>query len=97
MNPEALIRLENVAKEYARGSERIAVLLGVSLEIAESDFVALIGPSGSGKTTLLNLIAGLDQPSSGRVFVGGEEISGLVHSRVTLCQAKWRVFFGTAA
>ncbi len=86
MNPEALIRLENVAKEYVRGSERIAVLLGVSLEIAESDFVALIGPSGSGKTTLLNLIAGLDQPSSGRVFVGGEEISLLDEARL----ARWR-------
>jgi putative ABC transport system ATP-binding protein len=86
MKPDDLIRLENVAKEYVRGSERIAVLLGVSLEIAESDFVALIGPSGSGKTTLLNLIAGLDQPSSGRVFVGGEEISRLDEARL----ARWR-------
>ncbi|MGH7171149.1 MAG: ABC transporter ATP-binding protein [Gemmataceae bacterium] len=86
MNPDDLIQLENVAKEYVRGSERIAVLLGVSLEIAESDFVALIGPSGSGKTTLLNLIAGLDQPSSGRAFVGGEEISRLDETRL----ARWR-------
>ncbi|HTU93492.1 MAG TPA: ABC transporter ATP-binding protein [Gemmataceae bacterium] len=86
MNPDDLIRLENVAKEYIRGSERIAVLLGVSLGIAESDFVVLIGPSGSGKTTLLNLIAGLDQPSSGRVFVGGEEISLMDEARL----ARWR-------
>ncbi len=86
MSSDDLIRLENVAKEYVRGSERIAVLLGISLGIAESDFVALIGPSGSGKTTLLNLIAGLDQPSSGRVFVGGEEISLMDEARL----ARWR-------
>jgi putative ABC transport system ATP-binding protein len=81
-----LIRLDSVTKHYVRGSERVSVLHGVSLTIAAGDFVALIGPSGSGKTTLLNLIAGLDQPSSGRVEVAGEEISQLDEHHL----ARWR-------
>src|SRR4029077_2900754 len=86
MSADDFILLDNVAKEYVRGSERIAVLKGVSLGIAEGDFVALIGPSGSGKTTLLNLIAGLDQPTGGRVLVAEEEISELAEAQL----ARWR-------
>jgi putative ABC transport system ATP-binding protein len=86
MSADDFIRLDNVAKEYVRGSERIAVLRGISLGIAAGDFVALIGPSGSGKTTLLNLIAGLDRPTAGRVLVAGEEISDLDEARL----ARWR-------
>jgi len=86
MNPEPLIIVENVVKEYTRGSERISVLKGVDLEIAQADFVALIGPSGSGKTTLLNLIAGLDQPTTGRVLFAGLEISKLDETQL----ARWR-------
>jgi putative ABC transport system ATP-binding protein len=86
MMSQNLIEVENVAKEYQRGSERIAVLREVNLEIADGDFVALIGPSGSGKTTLLNLIAGLDQPTQGRVMFAGLEISALDETRL----ARWR-------
>jgi putative ABC transport system ATP-binding protein len=86
MNAQPLIVVDNVAKEYVRGSERISVLRGVNLEIDAADFVALIGPSGSGKTTLLNLIAGLDQPTSGHVFFDGLEISELDETRL----ARWR-------
>lgn len=86
MTPNDLILLDNVAKQYARGSERVEVLQCVSLAIAEGDFVALIGPSGSGKTTLLNLIAGLDCPTSGRVLVAGEELSRLGEAQL----ARWR-------
>jgi putative ABC transport system ATP-binding protein len=86
MNHETLISVEGVTKEYSRGSERISVLKGVDLEIAAADFVALIGPSGSGKTTLLNLIAGLDQPTTGRVLFSGLEISKLDETQL----ARWR-------
>jgi putative ABC transport system ATP-binding protein len=86
MNPAPLIVVEGVTKEYLRGSERISVLQGVNLEIAAADFVALIGPSGSGKTTLLNLIAGLDQPTTGRVLFAGVEISQLDETQL----ARWR-------
>jgi putative ABC transport system ATP-binding protein len=86
MKPETLILVDGVTKEYTRGSERISVLKGVNLEIAAADFVALIGPSGSGKTTLLNLIAGLDQPTTGRVLFAGLEISKLDETQL----ARWR-------
>ncbi len=71
---QTLVTVDNVHKTYARGSERIDVLLGLSLEVPRGDFLALMGPSGSGKTTLLNLIGGLDQPSEGTVEVAGERI-----------------------
>jgi putative ABC transport system ATP-binding protein len=86
MIPNNLITVEGVTKEYERGSERVSVLCGVDLEIADGDFVALIGPSGSGKTTLLNLIAGLDRPTSGRILFAGQEISALDETRL----ARWR-------
>jgi putative ABC transport system ATP-binding protein len=82
----AVVRVQNVHKEYRRGSERIDVLQGIDLEIPPGDFLALMGPSGSGKTTLLNLIGGLDRPTSGTVEVAGEPISRLSDGQL----AKWR-------
>jgi putative ABC transport system ATP-binding protein len=81
-----LVRVQNVHKEYRRGSERIDVLHDIDLEIPQGDFLALMGPSGSGKTTLLNLIGGLDRPTSGTVEVAGEPISRLSDGQL----AKWR-------
>ena len=63
-----------VHKVYHRGSERIDVLQGVTLDIPEGDFLALMGPSGSGKTTLLNLMGGLDTPI-GRIDRGRRAIA----------------------
>jgi putative ABC transport system ATP-binding protein len=82
----AVVRVQNVHKEYRRGSERIDVLQGIDLEIPPGDFLALMGPSGSGKTTLLNLIGGLDRPTSGTVEVAGEPISRLSDGQL----ARWR-------
>jgi putative ABC transport system ATP-binding protein len=81
-----VVRVQDVRKEYRRGSERIDVLQGINLEIPPGDFLALMGPSGSGKTTLLNLIGGLDRPTSGGVEVAGEPISRLSDGQL----AKWR-------
>src|SRR4051794_41800837 len=66
-----VVRVQNVHKEYRRGSERIDVLEDINLEIAPGDFLALMGPSGSGKTTLLNLIGGVDPPPPGAGGGGG--------------------------
>ena len=71
----ALVQIRNVEKHFTRGSERIEVLRGVSLDIPQGDFLALMGPSGSGKTTLLNLIGGLDAPTSGAVDISGQRVS----------------------
>jgi putative ABC transport system ATP-binding protein len=73
----AAIELRDVHKEYQRDSQRIPVLSGLTLSVAEGDYVALMGPSGSGKTTLLNLVGGIDQPSRGQVMVHGTDIAQL--------------------
>jgi putative ABC transport system ATP-binding protein len=82
----AAVVIDNVRKIYRRDAEAIVVLDGLSLEVPEGEFVALMGPSGSGKTTLLNLIAGIDRPTSGRVIVAGTEVSALTESEL----ATWR-------
>ena len=64
----------------------IAVLLGIDLDVAAGEFVALMGPSGSGKSTLLNLIAGIDQPSAGTIQIGGVDIATLGEGEL----ADWR-------
>jgi len=83
---EAIVRVREVHKFFRRGSEQIDVLMNLSLKVAEGEFLALMGPSGSGKTTLLNLIAGLDQPSEGEVWVGKQLISAMSEAQL----AKWR-------
>jgi putative ABC transport system ATP-binding protein len=83
---ETLVRIQDLHKVYHRGSERIDVLQGVTLEIPKGDFLALMGPSGSGKTTLLNLIGGLDTPSSGSIDVAGDRIDKMSSGKL----AGWR-------
>jgi len=76
----AMVSIRDVHKNYRRDAEDLVVLNGISLEIGEGDFVALMGPSGSGKTTLLNLIAGIDRPTSGDVIVAGTDVGSLDES-----------------
>src|SRR6201981_3905809 len=86
MATEPIVSVQNVHKFFVRGSEQIDVLNELSLEVPEGEFLALMGPSGSGKTTLLNLIAGLDQPSAGEVWVGDQLISEMSEAQL----ARWR-------
>jgi len=72
-----MLELKNLTKIYGQGNENLCVLEDVSLHIARGKFAVLLGPSGSGKSTLLNLIAMLDKPTSGRIFVDGQEITAL--------------------
>jgi putative ABC transport system ATP-binding protein len=81
-----VIELHQVSRRYQRGADEVHALEDVSLQIPDGTFVALMGPSGSGKSTLLNLIAGLDQPSSGTVKVGEQVLSGLSEDQL----AAWR-------
>jgi len=85
---KAIVTLRGVAKSYVRGKQKVEVLHGVDLEIDSGEFLALMGPSGSGKTTLLNLIAGLDQPTSGEVMVSGERIDKLSRGALTDWRAR---------
>ncbi|HZU13945.1 MAG TPA: ABC transporter ATP-binding protein [Chloroflexota bacterium] len=71
-----VIELTQVSKVYNGGAAQTA-LDGISMSVASGEFVAVMGPSGSGKSTLLNMVAGLDRPTSGRVCVGGRDLTGL--------------------
>ncbi|HEX5649789.1 MAG TPA: ABC transporter ATP-binding protein [Steroidobacteraceae bacterium] len=81
-----IVRIRDLVKEYRRGAEVVRVLDGLSLDIAQADFVALMGPSGSGKSTLLNLIGGLDRPTSGSLEVEGLRVDQLTDASLT----RWR-------
>ncbi len=75
-NGAGIIRIENLKKTYFLGGENtVRALDGVDLQIDEGSFVAIMGPSGSGKSTMLNILGCLDRPTSGRYFLGGEDVS----------------------
>jgi len=69
------IEANNIIKDFKIGDTVTRVLNGLSLQIPQGEFVSIMGPSGSGKSTLLYILGGLDNPSSGSVFMGGEDIS----------------------
>jgi putative ABC transport system ATP-binding protein len=85
---EPLVKITNLDKVYYRGSERIDVLQGVTLEIPPGDFLALMGPSGSGKTTLLNLMGGLDTPTAGAIEVAGDRIDRMSGGKLSAWRAR---------
>jgi putative ABC transport system ATP-binding protein len=75
-NPKsAVLELRDVVKTYEMGAEQVHALSGVSLDIDENEYVAIMGPSGSGKSTLMNIIGCLDVPTSGTYSLGGEAVA----------------------
>ena len=82
----ALIHVDQVTKEFRKGSETIVPLKDAELQIERGQFVSLMGASGTGKSTLLNLIAGIDKPTAGRIIVDGTDITRLSRTRL----AAWR-------
>ena len=86
MASASIMHINSVTKSFARGGETITVLRNLSIEVGEGEFIAIMGPSGSGKTTLLNLIAGLDRPDRGDVFIGGACVSQMSEAQL----AQWR-------
>ena len=84
----SLVQVRDLHKVFQRGGQRIDVLQGVTLDIPEGDFLALMGPSGSGKTTLLNLIGGLDTPSEGSIAVAGDRIDKLSGAKLSAWRAR---------
>jgi len=81
--PTTAVRLVDVVKEYAAGEQRVRALDGISLDVPAGQFVAIIGRSGSGKSTLLNLLAGIDVPTRGEVWIGERELSRLTDDELT--------------
>ena len=84
----AAVTATAVTRRYGDGESAVDALHGVSLVVPTGQFTAVMGPSGSGKSTLMHLLAGLDTPSSGRIVVGGEDITAMNDRRLTRLRRK---------
>ena len=69
-----ILRVENLTKVYGKGENEVKALDNVSFSVNDGEFVAIIGPSGSGKSTLLHILGGVDRPTSGKVFLEGQDV-----------------------
>ena len=78
-----MIEATDISKSYLVGSQTVKVLQSVTIQINPGEFIAIVGRSGSGKTTLLNLLAGLDQPNTGKVLVRGVDIADMSDNQLT--------------
>lgn len=78
-----IVKVKNLRKSYGEGNTRVDALKDIDLTIKQGEFVAIIGPSGSGKSTLLHLLGGVDKPSSGEVFIDGEDIYKLSETKLS--------------
>ena len=70
-----IVRTENLSKTYGSGENLVRAIDDVNLKIEKGEFIAIVGPSGSGKSTLLHLLGGVDNPSSGKIFIDSNDIS----------------------
>ena len=80
-------RLKDLCKDYVLKSETVHALRGISMEVPEGDFVAIMGPSGSGKSTLLNLLGCLDKPTSGSYFLGDDDVAHMTDRELSWIRA----------
>ena len=80
----SILTTENLKKYYGKGQNTVRALDGVSMEVEDGEFVAIVGTSGSGKSTLLNMMGGLDVPTSGEVIIAGKRLSGMDDDRLTI-------------
>jgi putative ABC transport system ATP-binding protein len=86
--PSRVLAASDLTRQYGEGDSAVHALQGVSLEIPHGQFAAVMGPSGSGKSTLMHILAGLDTPTSGQVWVGDEEITDMDDDELTLLRRR---------
>jgi putative ABC transport system ATP-binding protein len=77
-----------LTRQYGKGESAVLALRGVTLEIARGQFAAVMGPSGSGKSTLMHILAGLDEPTDGQVWIGDEEITAMDDDELTMLRRR---------
>src|SRR3954452_335212 len=81
---EAAVRAVAITKDYGEGEAAVRALCTVSLDVAAGEYLAVMGPSGSGKSTLMHLLAGLDHPTDGEIFISGQNITVMKDKQLTL-------------
>ncbi|HAG13739.1 MAG TPA: peptide ABC transporter ATP-binding protein [Ruminococcus sp.] len=79
-----ILRCENVSKVYGKGETAVTALNNVSFTVEKGEFVSIIGPSGSGKSTLLHILGGVDQPTSGKVYIDGTDMNSLNEDKLAI-------------
>ena len=83
-----LIKIRNLSKVYVLGKEKIPALDGVNLDIYENEICCLLGTSGSGKSTLLNMMAGLEKPTRGKIYIDGHQVDKMSERKLALFRQK---------
>src|SRR5947199_7842872 len=83
-NQKIVMDVQSITKSLPLGRERIEILKGISFQILNGEFVSIVGPSGSGKSTLLGIIAGLDNPTTGQVFIDGVDITRMTEGKLAV-------------
>ena len=81
-----ILKVENLTKVYGKGSTEVKALDNVSFKVNKGEFVAIVGASGSGKSTLLHILGGVDRPTSGKVYINGEDIFNLNDEKLAISE-----------
>lgn len=79
-----ILKVENLTKTYGKGDTKVVALDNISFSVEKGEFVSIVGASGSGKSTLLHLLGGVDRPTSGTIFVGGENVYKLNETNLAI-------------
>ena len=84
----AIVQVRDLARDYAMGDSAVHALRGVTFDVAQGEWVAIVGPSGCGKSTLLNLLGAVDRPDSGSLTIAGQRIDRLSDTEATMFRLK---------
>lgn len=79
-----ILKVEHLVKQYGKGDNAVLAVNGISFSVEQGEFVAIVGSSGSGKSTLLHLLGGVDRPTSGKVYIQGEDIYSLNSDKIAI-------------
>lgn len=79
-----ILRAENIVKVYGKGDSKVEALKGINISINQGEFVVIVGASGSGKSTLLHILGGVDKPTSGKVYIEGQDIYSLNEKQLSI-------------